>query len=120
LKKDSDTTIREMRDLIRAFVHERGWEEYHTPKNLAESICVEAAELLELFQWATSDEAESWKNEPYKLERVGEELADIIIYCLSLANTMRIEVAEAVRNKLERNEIKYPAEKYRGKTPAKN
>jgi len=115
MKKDSETTIQELKELFRNFVHEREWEKYHHPKDLAESICIEAAELLELFQWFTPDEALCWKDKPSKVKRIGEELADIIMYCLGMANTMKIDVAEAVANKLEKDRTKYPAETYRGK-----
>jgi NTP pyrophosphatase (non-canonical NTP hydrolase) len=70
---------------------------------------------LELFQWVTPNEASLWKDVPSKVRSIGEELADIIICCLSMANTMQIDVTKVVTKKLERNEIKYPVEKYLGK-----
>ena len=115
MKKDSDTTVLELKDLVRDFVHERDWEKYHHPKDLAEAICIEAAELLELFQWVTPEEALPWKDSPSQAKRIGEELADIIMYCLSMANSMKIDVAESVTSKLGKDRIKYPPEKCRGK-----
>ena len=115
MRNDRTTTVEELKVKVRKFVHDRAWEKYHNPKDLAESICIEAAELLELFQWITPDEALSWKDVPSKVKHIEEELADIIIYSLSMANTMRIDVTKVVARKLERNEMKYPIEKYRGK-----
>lgn len=115
MKKDSETTIQELKDIFKNFVYERKWQKYHHPKDLAESICIEAAELMELFQWVTPEEALSWKENSSKVKLVGEELADIIMYCLSMANSMKIDVAEAVASKLGKDRIKYPPEKYQGK-----
>jgi len=112
---DTETLVEELKSAVRKFVHDRDWEKYHNPKDLAESICIEAAELLELFQWITPDEALSCKDVPSKVRRIEEELADIIIYGLSMANTMKIDVTKIIAGKLERNRIKYPVEKYRGK-----
>ena len=115
MKNDSDTTVQELKDLVRDFIHERDWEKYHNPKDIAESICIEAAELLELFQWVNAEEASTWLNSPSKFEKIEEELADVLVYCLSMANTMKIDVRNAVVNKIIRNEAKYPTEKYRGR-----
>jgi len=115
MKGDPETTVEELKELVRKFIHEREWEKFHNPKDLAEAICIEAAELLELFQWITSEEASAWRDVPSKVRRIREELADIFIYCLSMANTTKIDVTDVVTSKLKRNEIKYPIEKYRGK-----
>lgn len=112
---DTETLVEDLKSAVRKFVHDRDWEKYHNPKDLAESICIEAAELLELFQWITPDEALSCKDVPSKVRRIEEELADIIIYGLSMANTMKIDVTKIIAGKLERNRIRYPVEKYRGK-----
>jgi len=115
--KHSDvcTNIGELKNKVGKFVKERKWERYHNPKDLAESICIEAAELLERFQWIPPQETLTWKDNPSKVDAIKEEVADIIIYCLSLANVMNIDLAETVLKKLETNERKYPANKYRGK-----
>jgi NTP pyrophosphatase (non-canonical NTP hydrolase) len=112
---DSKSTVQELKASVRDFVAERDWLKYHNPKDLAEAICVEAAELLELFQWVSSEEAVSWKSDPSKLSRIKEELADVLIYCLSMANVMEIDVSEAVLSKLKADSVKYPADKYRGR-----
>lgn len=115
MERDSKATVHELKELVREFIHERNWEKYHNPKNLAEAICIEGAELLEVFQWAFPEEVSSWKSVPSKLKRIREELADVFIYCLSMANVMDIDITEAVASKIKQNEKKYPLEKYYGK-----
>lgn len=99
----SDTPIL---DRLRAFVRERDWEQFHTPENLAKSISIEAAELLECFQWG--DEA--------KNSRVREELADVLTYCFLLADKIGATPEELIGAKLTINAEKYPAEKARGRS----
>jgi len=112
---DKHVTIRQLKEKIQKFVSARKWEPYHNPKNLAEAICIEAAELLEVFQWATVEEVSSWMNIPSKMSHIKEELADVFIYCLSMANVLEIDVSEAVLEKLSKNEVKYPVNKYFGR-----
>ena len=91
-------------EALRKFVAERDWKQFHTRENLAKSISIEAAELLELYQWGeTPDE-----------ERVKEELADILAYCLHLADDLGVTIDELVLEKVIKNETKYPVEKSRG------
>ena len=115
LRRDIEMTLDQLKAKVKRFIQNREWGKYHNPKNLAESICIEAAELLEVFQWVSLNEAASWSDVPSKLERVKEELADIIIYCLSMANAMKIDVTQAILSKLEKNKAKYPVDKYRGR-----
>ena len=105
---DAETTIQELRAAAHQFSDDRDWHSFHTPKNVAASIVIEAAELLEHFQW--SDEPA-----PGQLSQVVEELADVVLYCLTMANALDIDLSQAVRQKLARNEAKYPVEKYRGR-----
>ncbi len=110
---DKDTTLQQLKERMADFVRERDWEQYHTPKNLSMSIAIEAAELMEHFQWLT---VEASKNlPPESLSDVGEELADIVIYSLSLANTLKLDLANTVSKKMDKNIQKYPSEKVRGK-----
>ena len=101
-----------VRELIRTFVRERAWEEFHDPKNLAMALAVEAAELLEEFQWLT--EEESAKLLPDRRERVRLELADVLIYLLRLADKLDVDPLGAIDDKMALNEQKYPAERVRG------
>src|SRR5262245_3085361 len=114
-RTDEQTTIAELRENLRRFVEERQWRPYHTPKNLAMALAIEAAELMEHFQWLTPDEALAVPSQPQKLAAVGEELADVIGYALALANELNLDVATTIRAKMLKNERKYPAEQYRGR-----
>lgn len=111
---DSKTTLQDLKDRMASFVHERDWEQFHTPKNLAMSIAIEAAELMEHFQWLTIEESKNLS--PDHLSDIGEELADIIIYSLSLTNTLGLDLSQIVSDKMEKNIRKYPSEKVKGKS----
>jgi NTP pyrophosphatase (non-canonical NTP hydrolase) len=97
---------------IRKFRDDRDWQRFHDPKNLAVSISIEAAELLELFQWQTGEEATRFAAE--NKERVSEEIADVAIYLVELADITGIDLAKAIEAKLEKNAKKYPVDKARG------
>src|SRR5262245_35083761 len=111
---DADTTMETLRRAMSAFVAERQWEKFHTPKNLAMSLAIEAAELMEHFQWLEPAESFAIGNEPAGKDDVADELADVLCYAISLANVLQIDVSSAVLNKLRKNAVKYPAEFYRG------
>ncbi len=104
--------MKEVLAKIRKFRDERDWKQFHDPKNLAVSISIEAAELLELFQWKTGDEATRYAAQ--NKERVAEEMADVAIYLLELADIVGIDLTRAIEAKLEKNAKKYPVEKSRG------
>src|SRR4051812_24919837 len=94
---DDRATIAWLREMMREFLRERAWEKYHTPRNLAASVSVEAGELLELFQWLTPEEAVQRCREDADFRRaVSEELCDVMMYCISLANSMDLEVAQSI------------------------
>lgn len=96
---------------IRKFTSDRNWEQFHTPANLAKSIAIEAAELLECFQWS---------DEVYDLQHVREELADVIVYCRNLLDELGLDEDEIVNAKMMQNELKYPVEKARGRAEKYN
>lgn len=112
---DAVTPLGELRRLMADFVAERDWEQFHTPKNLAMSLAIEAAELMEPFQWLTPEASLKLKDDPERLEHVGEELADVLCYALALANRLELDITQAVINKLAKNRKRYPAEQYRGR-----
>jgi len=112
---DAQTTVAELRQLIEDFIARRDWQQFHTPKNLAMSLAIEAAELMEPFQWLTPEQSRELSRRPEQVEHVAEELADVLCYALSLANVLKIDLAAAVRKKVSQNEKKYPAEKFRGR-----
>jgi dCTP diphosphatase len=104
--------LEHLRDALRVFAGEREWDRYHSPKNLAMALCVEAAELLEQFQWLT--EAESAEPDVQCRAAVEEELADVLIYLVRLADRLGVDLIAAASAKLEANEKKYPVRHARG------
>ena len=112
---DADTTVRDLRDIVRRFVDERDWNQFHDPKNLSMAIATEAAELMEHFRWLTGPQARELRNAPSDLQEVREELADILCFTLSFANAMDIDLSSALREKMLKNADKYPAERFRGR-----
>ena len=111
---DADTTILALRELVATFAREREWAQFHTPKDLAAGLSIEAAELLELFLWKTPAEVEEMTRQPQVRERMAEELADVMIFCLNFANRLDIDLVTATLTKLEANAVKYPVEKAKG------
>jgi len=95
-----------VRDALRTFVAEREWAQFHTPENLAKSISIEAAELLECFQWNADADSDVVK----------EELADVLTYCLLLADRLDVDPGQIVLDKLELTRAKYPANRARGRS----
>ena len=93
---------------LRQFARERDWERYHTPKNLAMAMSVEMAELVEHFQWLTPDESVAVQDDPAKLTAVGEEMADIVLYLVRMADVMGVDLEQAALRKIGLNAIKYP------------
>jgi len=114
---DKETTISSLKEAVSKFVQERGWKKFHNPKNLAESICIESSELLELFQWLTNRESKTFIKDFTNLARLSSELADVLIYCLALANATRIDVASSVLSKLKESAERYPASECMGRAP---
>ena len=104
--------LTQLRDALRKFADERDWDQYHSPKNLASALSVEAAELLERFQWLTEDQ--SRKLPPDELQKVREEMADVLNYLVRLADKLDVNLLEAAREKIELNAKKYPVAKARG------
>jgi len=90
---------------IRKFTDDRDWDQFHSPVNLAKSIVIEAAELLECFQW---------DDKKYDVEHVKEELADVMVYCQNLADKLGVDPDEIINKKMDQNEAKYPVEKAKG------
>lgn len=107
---DQETTLQEVKTRVQHFLKERGWESHHSPKNLAMSISIEAAELMEIFQWVDSKEAESFAKEaPERFKHVRQEVADVVIYCISLANALGFDLARALDEKIDHNAERYPS-----------
>lgn len=105
--------VPELTRRLREFAAARDWGQYHTPKNLAAALSVEASELLEIFQWLTPDQAASVMAEPVRAHRVRDEVADVLAYLLQFCAVLGVDPLAALAAKIERNELRFPA----GATP---
>ena len=112
---DATTTVAELRKLVADFVAERDWSQFHSPKNVSMALAIEAAELMEHFQWLTTEASRKLADEPQKLAKVGDELADVVGYSFALANELGIDLSSAIRAKMIKNAQKYPAQEFRGR-----
>ena len=106
--------LQALRKTLREFARERDWEQFHTPKNLATALSVEAAELLEHFQWLTDEQSRTLDDA--KRTAVGEEIADVLLYLLRLADRLGIDPLDAAAQKMVQNARKYPVEKAKGRS----
>jgi len=97
------------------FREERDWKQYHSARNVALSISLEAAELLEIFQWKTDEEAKELVNDAVQRENIADELSDILLYSILMANDLNIDIIKAADRKIDKNAEKYPADKAKGK-----
>ena len=109
---ESEDQVSLLTEALREFADERDWNQFHTPKNLAMALSVEASELVEIFQWLTPEE--SCDLPPAKLKQAREELADVFIYLIRTADRLSIDIVEAAWEKHRDNKAKYPADKVRG------
>jgi NTP pyrophosphatase (non-canonical NTP hydrolase) len=112
VKNAADSELARLRDIVRSFVDERDWDQFHTPKNLASALSVEAAELLEHFQWLQHGRPDELGES--KLVEVRHEMADVLVYLVRLADKLDVDLFEAVQEKMVLNREKYPAEQVRG------
>jgi dCTP diphosphatase len=105
-------SLTSLRDALRRFAAARDWQQFHTPKNLAIALCVEAAELLEHFQWLTA--AQSARLDPRRKRAVAAEIADVLLYLTRLADVLQVDPLAAAQRKLRQNARKYPVARARG------
>jgi len=103
--------MEDLKKQIKEFIQARDWEQYHAPKNLALALSVEVAEILEIFQWKENQENLS----PHEIEALKQEIGDVLIYLLELADKYQIDLIQAAKDKMALNALKYPAEKVKGK-----
>ena len=111
---DTNTTIIDLKNFVEDFVQEREWSQFHNAKNLSMALTIEAGELMDIFKWNTPGECESMMFEKTTRQEATDELADIIIYAIAFANRNNINISNAIDQKMIKNRIKYPADKYRG------
>lgn len=112
---DQTTTISTLRDAMRAFVRERDWEQFHSPKNLAMAAAAEAAELMEHFLWMENAESYAVATDPARRREIVDEIADVLGVCLAMCNALDVDLSDAFLDKMARNVQKYPADRARGK-----
>jgi NTP pyrophosphatase (non-canonical NTP hydrolase) len=112
---DATTTLATLKEAVRQFAAERAWEPFHSPKNLAMGLAVEAAELMEHYLWVDAPASHDVTKDPAKREAVADELADVANHLFNLCNVLGIDLSEAFVTKLAKNAVKYPVEKYRGR-----
>ncbi|MCG6493641.1 nucleotide pyrophosphohydrolase [Kitasatospora sp. A2-31] len=105
----ADPTLESLRRRLVEFAAARSWEPFHTPKNLAAALSVEAGELLEIFQWLTPEQAASVMSDRESAHRVRDEVADVLAYLLQFCTTLGVDPLEALAAKIERNELRFPA-----------
>lgn len=111
-KPELQNDLTEIREIMRQFVSERDWDKFHTPKNLATALSVEASELLEPFQWLVSGDKSEL--DEVKLTAIRHEMADVLVYLVRLADKLDVDLLQAVQEKMVLNRAKYPADKVRG------
>ena len=107
--------LRKLISNAHAFRDERDWKQYHSSRNVALSVVLEAAELLEIFQWKSDRECEEFLNDPAVRQNISDELADIFLYILLMADDLDIDLVEAAERKMKKNAEKYPVAKAKGK-----
>lgn len=112
---DARTTVSELRQRVLAFVREREWEQFHSPKNLSMALAAESGELMEHFLWTESKASLDVARDPKKRPAIEAEIADVVIYALEFANICGIDLAAAIETKMAANARKYPVEKARGR-----
>lgn len=112
---DALVTVQQLRDVVATFVHDRNWEQFHNPKNLAMSLAIETAELMEHFQWRGLDESAQIVHQAGEREKIAEEVADCLAYVLAIANVMRLDLTETLTAKMQKNAKKYPIDQAHGR-----
>ena len=112
---DANDSLAALKQTMQAFVDERQWRPFHDPKNLSMAIATEAAELMEHFRWLTNEESRAIIASESDMQEVRDELADIMCFVLSFANSLNIDIASAIRSKLVKNAEKYPADRFQGR-----
>jgi len=112
--KDSKTNINELKANIKEFCEARDWDQFHDAKELAIALSIESSELLEHFRWKTKEEVKKTLENPEKREHIEDEMADVLYFLLRMAQIYNIDLSDALDKKIEKNEKKYPVDKFKG------
>ncbi len=113
---DATTTVAELKTRVLAFVRERDWEQFHSPKNLSMALAAESGELMEHFLWATPEQSKAIAADPVKRQKIADELADVVVYALEFANATGLDLTASIEAKMVANAKKYPVEKAKGRS----
>ena len=111
---DKKTTVDNLKVIVKSFVDERDWSQFHNPKNISMALAIEASELMDIFKWDSNDESEKKMSVDISRQNAIDELADVIIYSIAFANKNSIDISDAILQKMKKNEEKYPSEKFKG------
>ncbi|MFC1510182.1 nucleotide pyrophosphohydrolase [Candidatus Omnitrophota bacterium] len=111
---DGTTSINDLKKIVKKFRDARDWEQFHTPKNLVQAISIEANELMAEFLWKTDEEIDALLQQDDFRERISDELADVLAFCLNFANVTKLDLTQAMHEKMIHNNEKYPIEKSKG------
>jgi NTP pyrophosphatase (non-canonical NTP hydrolase) len=114
MAKDQETKLHELKEKVKQFCEVRDWDQFHGAKDLATALIIEAAELLEHFRWKNESEVKALFENPEKKNEIEEEMADILYFLLRMAQRYNIDLSDALEKKLEKNEKRYPVEKFKG------
>ena len=113
--EDNKTVVSDLKKIVKDFVNEREWGQFHNPKNLSMSIAIESAELMELFQWLTENKSKEAMLTGNLRDHAIDEIADILIYTIAFCNENNIDIKRAIDRKMKKNRIKYPVKKFKGR-----
>lgn len=111
MDKNDLLNVEPLSTVLQAFADARNWQQYHTPRNLMLALVGEVGELAEIFQWMTDEQVRQIQHDPDRFQHTKEEIADVLLYLVRLANVLEIDLNQAVADKLVKNAVKYPAEK---------
>ena len=112
---DATATLSDVKKVVKQFVEQRQWQQFHSPKNISMALAIAAAELMEHFQWISMQESRDAATDPEQMAAIGEELADVFCYDIALANEMNIDLAATFEKKMAKNRQKYPVEEIKGR-----
>ena len=112
--RDKDTTINSLKGIVKEFVDDREWSQFHSAKNLSMALAIEASELMDIFKWDTTEACESKMSQGLSRQEAIDELADIVIYAIAFANRNNIDISQALDKKMVKNRDKYPKSKFKG------
>jgi len=111
---DTNTSIKELKDMVRKFCEKRDWDQYHNAKDLTIALSIEVAELLEIFRWKNEEEIRRIFEDEEKLKMIKDELADVLYFVLRIAQMNNIDLSSSLKEKIIKNEQKYPVDKFKG------